>query len=180
MERHIYDSLYNFLTTYKLFLNEQSGVRNNYSSQAVLIKLTDYFLEHIDNGSLCGIIVIDLRKALDLVDHELIIHKLQLYVCNDISLQSFRSYLEGRYQSVSYDGHLSDPLPVTLGVPQGSILGSLLFIMFMNDLILEVENTHLEMYADDSTLCTANESAESINNNLTSQSKPIYYWINVN
>ncbi len=121
-----------------------------------------------------------MRKAFDLVDHELIIHKLQLYGCNDISLQWLTSYLEDRYQSVSYVGHLSDPLPVTLGVPEVSILSPLLFIMFMNDQILEVENTHLEMYADDSTLCTADESVESINNTLAVQFKAIYHWVNVN
>ncbi len=85
------------------------------------------------------------------------------------------AYLEDRYQSGSYYGHLSDPLPVTLGVPHGSILNPLLFIIFVNNLILEVDNTHLEMYADDSTLYTADASVEHIHNSLTVQSKPIYH-----
>ncbi len=108
------------------------------------------------------------------------IHKLCLYGCSDTSLQWFLSYLSGRYQHVSYDGHLSDPLPVTLGVPQRSILGPLFFILFMNDLVLEVENAHLEMYANYSTLCTAAKSVETINSTLTAQAKPVYCWISIN
>ncbi len=156
--------LYEYLNTYKLLLEAQSAFRKNYSCQTLLIKLTYYFLEN-----LCGIILIDLHKAFDLVDHELMIHKLHLYGCRDTSLQWFSSYLNGCYQRVSYDSHLSDPLPITLGVPQGSILGPLFFILFMNNLVLEVENAHLEMYADDSTLYTAAKSVETINNTLTAR-----------
>ncbi len=108
------------------------------------------------------------------------IHKLCLYGCSDTSLQWFSSYLSGRCQRVRYDGHLSDPLPVTLGVPQGSKLGSLVFILFMNGLVLEVENAHLEMYADDSTLCTAAKSVETINSIITAQAKPVYCWTSIN
>ncbi len=99
---------------------------------------------------------------------------------SDTSLQWFSSYLSGCYQRVSYDGHLSDPLPITLGVPQGSILEPLFFILFMNDLVLEVENANLEMHAEDSTLCTAAKSVKTINSTLTAQAKPVYCWISIN
>ncbi len=180
LERHVYDCLYEYLNTYKLLLNEQSGFWKNCSCQTHLVKLIDHFLENIDNGNLCGIILIDLHKAFDLVDHELMIDRLRLYVCIDTSRHWFLSYLSGRYQRVSYDGHLSDHLPVTLGVPQCSLLWPLFFILFINDLVLKVENAHLEMYADDSILCTAAKSVEIINSILTAQAKPVYCWISIN
>ncbi len=115
--------------------------------------------------------------AFDLVDHELMIHKLRLYGCSGTSLQWFSSYLSGQYQHISYDGHFSDPLPVTLGIPQGPLF----FILVINDLVLEAANAHLEMYADDSTLCTAAKSVEkTINSTLTAQAKPVYCWISIN
>ena len=81
---------------------------------------------------------------------------------------------------MKYDSVLSDPLPVTTGVPQGSILGPLLFIMFMNDAILEISEARIDMYADDSTVYAAGKCVADINRTLTTHSKPLYQWINAN
>ena len=139
-------------------LEEQSGFRQNRSCETLLIKVTDYILNNIDHGNLCGMVLVDLRKAFDLVDHKLMLIKLDMYGCQGKELACFKSYLSERFQSVKYDGVLSDPLPVTIGVPQGSILGPLLFIIFMNDSILEISDMRFDMYADDSTLYTAGKT----------------------
>ncbi len=131
-------------------------------------KIKNNFLENIDNGNLCRIIIIDVCKVFDLVDHELIIHKLCLYGCSDRSLQWFLWYHSGCYQHVSYDGHLSDPLPIYGSQLMLNIRAPFL-ILFVNDFALEVENAHLEMYADDSILCTEVKSVETIKSTLTIQ-----------
>ena len=141
---------------------------------------TDYFLSNVDQGNLCGMVLIDLRKAFDLVNHELLLLKLDLYGCHGNELAWFRSYLSECYQCVKYDSVLSDPLPVTTGVPQGSILGPLLFIMFMNYAILEISEARIDMYADDSTVYAAGKCVADINRTLTTHSKPLYQWINAN
>ena len=146
----------------------------------MLIKLTDYILNNIDNGNLCGMVLVDLRKAFDLVDHELMMIKLDMYGCQGKELAWFKSYPSERFQSVKYDGVLSDPLPVTIGVPQGSILGPLLFITFMNDSILEISDMRFDMYADDSTLYTAGKCVGDINRSLTTKSKLLYNRIDAN
>ena len=128
-------------------------------------------------------VLVDTRKAFDLVDYELILFKLDLYGCRENELAWFRSFLGERYQCVKYHGVLSDPLPVKRCVPQGSILGPLLFITFMNDSILEISDIRLDMYADDSTLYrlyTTGKCVADINRSLTTSSKPIYYWIDAN
>ena len=112
-------------------------------------------------------VLVDLRKAFDLVDHELMLMKLDMYGCQGNELAWFKSYLSERFQSVKYDGVLSDPLPVTVGVGQGSILGPLLFITFMNDSILEISDMRFDMYADDSTLYTAGKCVGDINRSLS-------------
>ena len=112
-----------------------------------------------------------MTKAFDLVDHELILLKLDLFGCRENDLAWFHSYLGERYQCVKYDSVLSDPLPVKIGVPHlGSILGPLLFIIFMNDSILEISDIRFNMYADYSTL----------NQSLTTNSKPLCDWIDAN
>ena len=180
LERHVYNHFYAYLADYQLLLEEQSGFRQNRSCETLLIKLTDYILNNIDNGNLCGMVLVDLRKAFDLVDHELMLIKLDMYGCQGKELAWFKSYLSERFQSVKYDGVLSDPLPVTIGVPQGSILGPLLFITFMNDSILEISDMRFDMYADDSTLYTAGKCVGDINRSLTTKSKPLYNWIDAN
>ena len=97
---------------------------------------------------------IDLRKAFDVVDYELLLKKLQIYGLNSNSLKWFESYLSGRYQKVCVDSKLSEPLGIQSGVPQGSILGPALFLLFINDLPLVLKN-NIGIYADDSTLYNA-------------------------
>jgi hypothetical protein len=78
LERHVFDSLYGFLSSNNLISNQQSGFRRHHSCQSVLIKISDYLLESIDKGHISGLTLIDLRKAFDLVDHETLLKKLYI------------------------------------------------------------------------------------------------------
>ena len=174
LELEVYKHLYAYLTYYKLLLDEQSSFRENRSFESILLKLTNFFLNNIDKGNLRDMVLVDPRKTFDLVDHELILFKLYLYGCRENELAWFRSYLTESYQCVIYDSVLSDPHPVNIGVPSGSILGPLLFIILMKHSILEIVDICFDMHADDSTLYTTGKCFADINRSLTTNSKPLY------
>ena len=90
--------------------------RANHSCETILIKITDEWLAAMDEGLFTGVVMINLRKAFDVVDHKLLLKKLQVYGLNTDSLKWFQSYLSGRYQKVSFDGKLSEPLGIHSGV----------------------------------------------------------------
>ena len=151
LEKHVCKHFIAFLTNHDLLYKCQSGFRANHSCETILIKITDEWLEAMDKGLFTGVVMIDLRKAFDVVDHKLLLKKLQVYGLNTNSLKWFQSYLSGRYQKVCVDGKLSEPLGIHSGVPQGSILGPALFLLFINDLPLVLKN-NIGIYVDDSTL----------------------------
>ena len=100
----------------------------NHSCVTTLIDIIDTLLLNMDKGNLNGPLLLDLSKAFDLIDHNLLIRKLKIYGLSQRSLDWFNSYLSGRKQVVSANGTLSNPLKIQTGVPQGSILGPLLFV----------------------------------------------------
>ena len=170
VERHVHDALY----TYILF-TAQSGFRPGYSCETTLLRMMDMWAAAMDRGEVNGVIMLDLRKAVDLISHECLLEKLRIYQCDDNSSKWFRSYLTGRIQQTSVKGHLSETAVITAGVPQGSIMGPLLFILYMNDLPLHIDN-NIDMFADDSTLYTSGHNVDEIQHSLQTNLNAVTTW----
>ena len=111
----------NYLTKYKLLHEHQSGFRKKHSCQTALVKLIDQWMSCAVKGDFVGTIFFDLRKAFDVVDPTILIEKLAAYKFNNLSLQWFKSYLNGQRQAGPNGKGLSECITVNVGVPQGSI-----------------------------------------------------------
>ena len=133
----------------------------------------------MDKGLFTGVVMIDLRNAFDVVDHKLLLKKLQVYGLNTNSLKWFQSYLSGRYQKVCVDGKLSEPLGIHSGVPQGSIVGPALFLLFINDLPLVLKN-NIGIYADDSTLYTSAPTLAEVEEKIRPNIDAVSMWAKEN
>ena len=115
-------------------------------------RLVDQLLFGLDKNRASGLVFIDYKKAFDLIDHGLLLEKLEAYGVRDNELELLRSYLSGRTQYVHINGCHSSPRTVSAGVPQGSILGPILFLLFINDLPSAAQHSTVDIYADDTTL----------------------------
>ena len=180
LERHVHLALYKYLNQHDVLFKHQSGFRPFHSCETAMIDLVDNLLGNMDNGLVSGLSLIDFRKAFDLVDHGVLLKKLAIYQLSDASLQWFRSYLERRLQKVSINGVLSSSLPINSGVPQGSILGPLLFTIFINDLPLYLSNARLCIYADDTTQLAAGRHVTNVALTLTDGLCKISEWASNN
>ena len=127
IERHISIQLTSYLESYQLFSPSQSGFRSGHSCQTCLTKMTNIWLQTLNNKRIIGLVTLDLTKAFNVFNHKILLDKLKIYKCSDHALKLLKSYIENRYQFVQLGGKQSSATILNDGVPQGSILGSILF-----------------------------------------------------
>ena len=151
IEKHVAHSLLKYLRENNLLYELKSAFRSGHSTEMALIRITDEILFKMDNDEVTRLVFVDFRKAFDVINHNLLLKKLSVYGASPHSVAWFRWYLEERRQFVKLGHITSEPKPVRQGVPQGSILGPVLFLLFVNDMPLHLNNSTIDIYADDST-----------------------------
>lgn len=176
IERIMFNQLEGYLKVNSLLYEFQSGFRPSYSTDTCLIHLSDHIRKEWDKGNLTGMVVLDLQKAFDTVNHEIMLGKLKAIGLSNNSVKWFDSYLTNRTQVVDIDGIYSTTKEIKCGVPQGSILGPLLFLIYVNDMVSAV-NCKLLLYADDSALMVSHSDVDIIQDRLGKELKNVSDWL---
>ena len=151
-EKVAFSQMYEYLTENNILFNSQHGFRSNHSTETAAIEFIDHIKSEISRKHTPISIFLDLSRAFDTVDHSILLNKLGHYGFAGSELRWFESYLTNRSQYVTWDGIKSETMPCKKGVPQGSILGPLLFLIYVNDLNFASKLFKLVCYADDSNL----------------------------
>ena len=175
IERVVHDQTNNFLGNNNILYKFQSGFRGRHSTNECLSYLNDKILKGFDEGLLTGMILIDLQKAFNTIDHGVLFEKLVYLRFSDNTILWFKSYLGGRTFKVNIDKTFSDPGYKVCGVPQGSILGPLLFLLYVNDMPQAVK-CELFLYADDSCLVFQHRNEKVIEEQLNKDFANLCDW----
>ena len=179
-ERLIYNQMMKFIKKHSILFINQFGFREKYSTTLALIDITDKIKHHIDNNEYVMGIFLDLAKAFDTVNHRILCEKLSHYGFRGHCLSFLKSYITNRRQYTRINGCDSNVLSLEYGVPQGSVLGPLLFILYINDIQYCIDRHDIRLFADDTSIFLFNKNFDELIRQSSEKMQNIYQWFLAN
>ena len=179
-EKVIYKRLISFFDNHNSLYESQYGFRSKHSLNHALIQITEKIRKCIDDKQFACGVFIDLQKAFDTVNHNILLYKLSYYGIRGLPLSLLQSYLQDRSQKTNINGISSSSRIITHGVPQGSILGPLLFLIYINDLHKSIIHSETHLFADDTNLLYTNKSVKKLNQHMNHDLKSLQIWLRAN
>ena len=178
-EKLMHIRLIKFLELHKIIFKHQFGFQKEKSTSLAILDLCTQLVEAIENKKFSCCIFLDLAKAFD-TDHAILISKLEYYGIRGIALEWFKSYLTNRTQKVSINGTLSDSGHIKFGVPQGSVLGPLLFLLYINDMPLTSSTLKFHLFADDTSIFFSHNKLEELESIVNNELAKVSDWLIAN
>lgn len=170
-----------YLQNNNIITEHQSGFRKNYSCETAIQVVIDEWKLIISERKMVGVVFMDLKRAFETIDRERLLRKMHQYGIKGAALEWFRSYLQNRMQQVRYNDEWSKLLSTEYGVPQGSVLGPLLFIIYINDIVkASPEDCKIKMFADDTLIYVTGESSMEIERKMNVALNVMEEWMNAN
>ena len=179
-EKVVYKRIYNFLESQNIISPTQFGFRQNHSTEHALIYFIDFVTKSLEDGKHAIGVYLDVKKAFDSVNHTILKRKLYKYGMRGKCAELLENYLQDRTQRVKIGDHLSHPRKLTCGIPQGSVLGPLLFIIYINDLNNISNKLNIITFADDTNLFLSNKEFECLESNMNNELKRVKTWFESN
>ena len=179
-ERIMYNRLEGYLESNNLIYDFQFGFRKKFSTDHALLSITEQIKNNFQNKNFSYGVFVDLEKAFDTVNHKILISKLKYYGFQENTLSWLTSYLSNRTHKVTLNGEISDSKPVSCGVPQGSILGPLLFLIYINDMNKAIRNSKVYHFADDTNLLFSHKNEKTLKRIVNKDLKNLYEWLCAN
>ena len=180
LKRLMYNRFLSFVIKHSLLYKYQFGFRKGYSTNFATITLIDKISPALDEGNYVLSIFLYLSKAFDTVNHSILCKKLEFYGIREIALDWIRNYLSDRSQYVEYNNDTSEMKTVTCGVPQGSMLGPLLFILYVNDIYLVSSCLYSIVFADDTNVFLSGNDPDVLSEIMNKELCKLFKWLKAN
>jgi hypothetical protein len=179
-ERALAEQMTEHMEASYLFHPSQYGFRKGLSCELALNEIIDYWRESLNDKKVVASILLDLKKAFDTVDHLLVVNKLKYYNFDHQAIKMLDSYLANRSYSIFMGGIKSESIPLNIGVPQGSVMGPLLFIIYINDIFKLKTSSQLVLFADDTTISFASIDMSSLKTTMETDLDLLDNWLKHN
>ena len=180
LERLVFNRCVEYIDAHEILNDKQFGFRPNHSTYMAIMQLVDMITSAVERNETTIGIFLDLSKAFDTIDHKILLHKLEHYGFRGVVLEWFKNYLTNRKQYVSYNSCESEQKDITCGVPQGSILGPLLFILYVNNITNTSNVLEFILFADDTTILYSHPKIDNQINCINEELKEVSNWFKAN